>query len=688
MSRHSDVYAATPRTGDELFGNIPETNRPMNDWLFGSTNLFDLGNNMDFMLSDPDIDFLASIPQVTLSVEAHALPSPAPSLVSRLGQSTSQAVVDAFRQSVGRWSPERQNHRIAAESSLTLESARMDCLGKFDPKVFDKSLSTSIRDQILGVIIKSCEPDNMIQVMSAFPGLDVLDRLLKVFFSWHVTQTESWIHVPTFELKEVRIELLTACIASAAVMSSSRSVQKFGMAIQEFLVFHLWQASEKKNTLIRDLQFLQAFTLHLQIGTWSGIRRKMEMCSSFMNILTNSMRGGDRYRYGSYTSPIPCPRDEGEVLETKWKQWVEEESFKRLVYCVFVHCSQESLMTSGTSLIAYSELSLPLPQTRKLWFASSASEWKSIFWEMQAIETGRSPSLVNLLANPTDVGNLPGLYDRGLAQIVLIYASCSVIRRYRQDKAVFSSNDNIENRENILSDEAQHRSILRLLDANRGIRESGDLTSTAALDMILEVLSMHLFAPFEQMELVAGKEGPEESRLAYPSLLQWIHTSSARQAVWHAGQVLRAMRKVPSSELTIFHAVIAYHATLCIWVYGVVSQDPGDKSPSTQTLNVSDQNKVLIDGEESIQSQRWISHNRGVPLIMGNVENEATSVCWNHLPIIASEELINMSLLIVTEKFSWKNSVLVENIGHLLRALGKISRRSNKESSYKATDTI
>jgi hypothetical protein len=45
--------------------------------------------------------------------------------------------------------------------------------------------------------------------------------------------------------------------------------------------------SEKKNTLIRDLQFLQAFALHIQMGTWSGIRRKMEMCGSFMNILTN-----------------------------------------------------------------------------------------------------------------------------------------------------------------------------------------------------------------------------------------------------------------------------------------------------------------------------------------------------------------------------------------------------------------
>jgi hypothetical protein len=222
---------------------MAEASRHLTDWDFGSANdLFDLGSNMDFVLSDPDIDFLASIPRLPASSDAGVLASSASGPISRRAQPASEAVVEAYKQSVGRWSPERRNYRAAAESALSLEPAKSVFLGKYNPRVFNESLTTGIRDQILGVIVKSCEQDNMVHIVSYFPGLEVLDQLLKVFVTWHAMQTESWIHVPTFKLEETRIELLLACIGTAAVMSSSRPVQKFGMAIQEFLVFHLWQA--------------------------------------------------------------------------------------------------------------------------------------------------------------------------------------------------------------------------------------------------------------------------------------------------------------------------------------------------------------------------------------------------------------------------------------------------------------
>ncbi len=38
---------------------------------------------------------------------------------------------------------------------------------------------------------------------------------------------------------------------------------------------------EKDNRYIRDLTTLQAFALQLQIGLWSGDKRKMELAESF-----------------------------------------------------------------------------------------------------------------------------------------------------------------------------------------------------------------------------------------------------------------------------------------------------------------------------------------------------------------------------------------------------------------------
>ena len=185
----------------------------------------------------------------------------------------------------------------------------MDCLGRWDPQVFNENIVSSTRDEILGTIVRTCQEGNVPRAISSFPGVQVLDRLLKSFLTCHANQTDSFIHIPTFRPAEARVELLIACIAFASTMSPSRPIQKLGLALQEILVFQLWIVvrtntlfifdvnsstnitllvqSEKSNALIHDLQFLQASALHLADGLWSGSRRKMEMSGSFIGIITN-----------------------------------------------------------------------------------------------------------------------------------------------------------------------------------------------------------------------------------------------------------------------------------------------------------------------------------------------------------------------------------------------------------------
>ena len=43
------------------------------------------------------------------------------------------------------------------------------------------------------------------------------------------------------------------------------------------------------------------------------------------------LRSGRRYRASTYSNVIPDPEDDGDVLEKKWHQWVEQESWKRQV---------------------------------------------------------------------------------------------------------------------------------------------------------------------------------------------------------------------------------------------------------------------------------------------------------------------------------------------------------------------
>lgn len=44
---------------------------------------------------------------------------------------------------------------------------------------------------------------------------------------------------------------------------------------------------DKSNILSRDLQYVQAHALLVQVGQWSGIKRKMERAGGFCGVLLN-----------------------------------------------------------------------------------------------------------------------------------------------------------------------------------------------------------------------------------------------------------------------------------------------------------------------------------------------------------------------------------------------------------------
>jgi hypothetical protein len=151
-------------------------------------------------------------------------------------------VYEAFKQSIGRWDPVEHDIRPTEQSSLSIDrhtTSKMDCLGHYDPDILPENLTPKIRERILRLLIRSCDQDSLIDLISSFPVAEVLDRLLKSYMTRQVATTDVWIHVPTFSVGEVRLELLMACIAAAACLSPSRPVQKFGLAMQEFLVSHL-----------------------------------------------------------------------------------------------------------------------------------------------------------------------------------------------------------------------------------------------------------------------------------------------------------------------------------------------------------------------------------------------------------------------------------------------------------------
>lgn len=107
---------------------------------------------------------------------------------------------------------------------------------------------------------------------------------------------------------------------------------------------------ENSNVNTRDLKALQAFMLCLEVGMWSGFKRKIEISESFiLPLLTVSAsehgpdprwtltfgflkmlrRAGMFSASADSPSLLPLDSDSAEVLEAKWQKFISRESYKR-----------------------------------------------------------------------------------------------------------------------------------------------------------------------------------------------------------------------------------------------------------------------------------------------------------------------------------------------------------------------
>ena len=81
--------------------------------------------------------------------------------------------------------------------------------------------------------------------------------------------------------------------------------------------------------MTRDLGLLQAMMLNLDVGLWSGNKRKMELAESHSGVITTMCRRASRFLRSNYKVIIPHESDQDEILEEKWKSWAYQESMKR-----------------------------------------------------------------------------------------------------------------------------------------------------------------------------------------------------------------------------------------------------------------------------------------------------------------------------------------------------------------------
>jgi hypothetical protein len=410
------------------------------------------------------------------------------------------------------------------------------------------------------------------------------------------------------------------------------------------------------------LELAQAYHLVLVIGFWSGDGRKMELSEAFLNPAITMQRRANRFRRHHYQFPAIDPDDEGEILERKWRDWLELESWKRLVHHTAIGDAMHSLAFLVSPAIAFSELVLPLPDPQDVWQAPTALAWKNVYLSKLALDSTRRPSMHDCLVDTSNIMRYAALLNDRFLVMGVIGNVWRRIWDYRQEASLF------RNRGMPTASHLNKADELRELV--RQIRFGEDLskpTNVIAL-LFLEITSMHMYLSLDDVQLFAGMEGPEEARSVYPELVDWSHTSSSREAIWHAGQVLRIAKACPKATLHAICAIAVYQASIAFWTYGLMLRDA---THFIHDADASETRYIWLDEPETIDKENFIHHNSGLPVIRG-LHNPSDP---SSPPIAGLNQPVHvMDVIIHIFRSNWDvvglvTPVLVENLINLLAGL-------------------
>ncbi|PVH98847.1 C2H2 type zinc finger domain-containing protein [Periconia macrospinosa] len=475
-----------------------------------------------------------------------------------------------FQRSPWLWVPSENQHTFSEDDKIILDERNVDLASSpHEPSAATLSiadrLSPQARDRVFQLVSKTAQ--SQISIPS-FPSADCLDRLIKVGIAKR-TETDAWIHPYSFESETARPEFLTALIAAGCVCFGIPSVSRTGLVLQEIVRVALGRLTEHDNSTIRDLQYLQASMLWLDIAAFCGFKRKMEIAESSLQPLVTALRRAGKLDKVSYVTTAPAAHDSEDILEKKWHSWVEHESYKRLVYHLFEHDIKMTQVKSRNPLTSYAELTLPLPASRALWLAPSAEAWRTRLLNTETKDA--STSLRTLLQDDSAVKCLPPSIDIPIARSAYLHGLAAQIWEHSKQSALFENGTDASSQLWLQSRQQKLEQCLQNTDFT--------IENSPAIACVFhQFLKVSLNVDLDTITRFAGKCGEEEAHHAYTQLQTWSSSKKARTAVWHAGQLLRSARSIPPYQIRGADSFMIYHAVMVIWTYSMMLRDRAIKT--------------------------------------------------------------------------------------------------------------
>ncbi|CAN9177469.1 unnamed protein product [Alternaria alternata] len=326
-----------------------------------------------------------------------------------------------------------------------------------------------------------------------------------------------------------------------------------------------------------------------------------------------ALRRAGRFDHIRYPAITPSAQDSDEELQTKWKRWVEQESYKRLVYHLFEHDIHMTMAKHRPPLITYAELTLILPASKTLWLAPSAETWRIRYLEMDIVAS--RPSLQTHLKDEAAILCLPVDIDAQVARSSYLHGIAAQIWEYAQQSALMHEDSDPSSQLWARSRQEKLYHYLQREDLLPG-------NSPAVTCLFHQFLQMYLHVNLDLITRFAGKCGESAANSAYTHLSPWSQTKEARIAICHAGQVVRAARHIPPYQIRGPDSFMLYHAIMVLWTYSMMMRDRAKKTGTTTPMRAQPSSflsKVIYLDDAASENQTSINSfilmNNGIPCL-------------------------------------------------------------------------
>ena len=172
-------------------------------------------------------------------------------------------------------------------------------------------------------------------------------------------------------------------------------------------------------------------------------------------------------------------------------------------------------------IISYAELSLPLPESRDLFLAETAIEWKAIYLSKQMQNIDRIPSMTEWRHDLAPLAANPQLIDFPLSEQIVLHGIWGLIWEYRQLNSVYKGGPSQLHSNGELVMSTRHQDLCQTLQDIRMSFSKWNGGPSPESMLMIEALLMSLHVSLEELQLFAGQRRRRGSppRLPLPATM-------------------------------------------------------------------------------------------------------------------------------------------------------------------------